>query len=319
MRARTARSTQRSLASRVPLSRGGTEDPLAHIPDGFLSPSVLASTAAVSAATLAVAVERSRRALQEREAPVLGAVTAFVFAAQMLNFPLGVGVSAHFLGGVLVAVLLGPWSGMLVMFAVLLVQALLFQDGGVAALGANTLNLGVVGVGGGYLVIRWILALTGDGPRRRLAAAGVAAFTATAGVGLVVAAELAASHLMPFQAAALVVGSTHLLLGLIEAALTVAILVALVRSRPDLVHGIGPPGGPVRRWIVAVTGTAALAAAGAAYIASRSPDTIQRLTGHANGGGAIEAPWLAGLVGVAAAFGVSWGAAHLIRRRRGSG
>jgi len=149
---------------------------LAHIPDGFLSPQVIAATAAVSAAALALAARKSKDSLGEQEAPLLGAATAFVFAAQMLNFPLGAGTSAHLLGGVLVAVLVGPWVGMLVLFSVLLVQALLFQDGGIAALGANTLNIAVLGVGGGYLSYRWLQALLGHGFRRQIAAAAVGAY-----------------------------------------------------------------------------------------------------------------------------------------------
>jgi cobalt/nickel transport system permease protein len=170
---------------------------MAHIPDGFLSAPVVVGTAATSAAALAVAAHRSQRRLAEREAPLLGALTAFVFAAQMLNFPLGAGTSAHLLGGVLVATLVGPWSGMLVLFAVILVQALLFQDGGIAALGANTLNMAVIGAGGGFLLYRWVLALLGGQPARRAVAAGLAAFGSTAMVGVAVALELAASGIVP--------------------------------------------------------------------------------------------------------------------------
>ncbi|MEJ2236689.1 MAG: energy-coupling factor ABC transporter permease [Gemmatimonadales bacterium] len=157
---------------------------MAHIPDGFLSAPVVAGTALASAGALVLAARRSRSRFGEQEAHVLGATTAFVFAAQMLNFPLGAGTSAHLVGGVLVAVLVGPWAGMLVLFSVLLVQALLFQDGGIAALGANTLNIAVVGVGFGYLVYRWLVALLGAGVKKRVAAAAVAAwFSLIAGHG----------------------------------------------------------------------------------------------------------------------------------------
>ncbi|MDX1675431.1 MAG: energy-coupling factor ABC transporter permease, partial [Longimicrobiales bacterium] len=170
---------------------------MAHIPDGLLSPPVIAGAAALSAAALAVAARRSRAELKDRQAPLLGAATAFVFAAQMFNFPLGAGASAHLLGGVLVAAVVGPWAAMLTLFSVLLVQALLFQDGGIAALGANTLNLAVIGAGGGYLVYRWQLTLTGVGPRRRLIAAGVAAFLSAAASGVAVGAELGLSGIVP--------------------------------------------------------------------------------------------------------------------------
>src|SRR3972149_3682421 len=147
---------------------------MAHIPDGFQMPPVLAGTAVLSAVALTVATRRSRRELGAREVPLAGAATAFVFAAQMFNFPIAAGTSAHLLGGVLVAVLLGPWVAMLVMLSVVLVQALVSQDGGMAALGANVLSLSVLGTGGGWLLYRGLLAATGGSLRARVASAAVA-------------------------------------------------------------------------------------------------------------------------------------------------
>lgn len=248
---------------------------MAHIPDGFLSASVMAGTAAASAGVLAVAVHRSRRQLAEREAPVLGAATAFVFAAQMLNFPLGAGTSAHLLGGVLVGVLLGPWAGMLVMFAVLLVQALLFQDGGVGALGANTLNIAVIGVGTGVLFYRWITALVGNGQRRRLVAAGVSAYGSTVLVGVAVAIELAVSGTVPPAPALIAVGGGHALTGIGEGVVTVAILGMVVRARPELVRDHRASG--LTRGFAGVAAAAALTlAVVAAFFASANPDVLER-------------------------------------------
>jgi cobalt/nickel transport system permease protein len=304
---------------------------MAHIPDGFLSAPVLVGTAAVSGAALTVAVRRSRRALGEREAPVLGAVTAFVFAAQMLNFPLGVGLSGHFLGGVLVAALLGPWSGMLAMFAVVLVQALLFQDGGIAALGANTLNLAVLGVGGGYLGLRWMLGLTGSGSRRQLLAASVSAVVVTTLVGTAVAFELAASRVVPLRSALVAVAGAHLVIGVVEAALTAAILAAVLRSRPDFVVGLASAHAHPRGWVIAVTSVAVAAAAGAGYLASGNPDAVLRIGNQLGmlppGTDATIAPLagytapvggraLAGVLGVVTAFGVAWVVVWLLRKRR---
>lgn len=289
---------------------------MAHIPDGFLSAPVLAGAAAVGAVALTVAARRSRGELQDRQAPLLGAATAFVFAAQMFNFPLGAGTSAHLLGGVLLAVVAGPWAAILALFSVLVVQALLFQDGGIAALGANTLNLAVLGAGGGYLVYRWLVALTGTGFRRRLAAAGVAAFLSTQAIGLAVGLELGLSRVVPIRTAVLVVGGAHLLVGLAEAGLTVGILALVMRSRPDLVQMREVT---ARTRVAASVAAASVAVAGAAALwASNRPDALEAsastmglgsathrldtlIPGSASGGF-----WLAACVGVVVAFAVGW-------------
>jgi len=261
---------------------------------------------------------------------VLGAATAFVFAAQMLNFPLGAGTSAHLLGGVLIGVILGPWAGMLVMFAVLLVQALLFQDGGIGALGANTLNMAVLGVGGGVLVYRWLLALLGVGQRRRVAAAAVAAFLSTLLVGSAVAAELAISGTVPLVPALVVVGGGHLLMGIGEAVITGAILAVVLRARPELVAGVAEPS-RVGRTLARATAIAAVGlAVGAAYLASSRPDALEAALDKL-GLGSLEtsyltapfadyaAPlggaWLAAILGVVVVFIVAWIAGRLLLRR----
>ena len=298
---------------------------MAHIPDGFLSPPVIAGTAALSAAALAVATRRSARQLDDRQAPVLGALTAFVFAAQMLNFPLGAGTSAHLLGGVLLAVIAGPWAGMLALFSVVLVQALLFQDGGIAALGANTLNLAVVGVGGGYLLYRWQLALLGDGPRGRLIAAGVAAFLVTVLTGVAAGLQLGISGVVPLRTAVAAVGIAHLPVGVVEAALTVGILAAVLRSRPELAPHRAPS---ARGRTLAIIGTLAVgAAAAAAAWASERPDALEsaaaRLGLHDPGasfapladyGAPVGGAWTAAAAGLVAVFAVAWGLVRLAIR-----
>lgn len=301
---------------------------MAHVPDGFLSPAVLAGTAALSAVVLAVAARRTRAALAERQVPLLGAITAFVFAAQMLNFPLAAGTSAHLLGGVLVAALAGPWSAMLVVFAVVLVQALLFQDGGIAALGANTLNLAVLGAGGGWLGYRWLLLLAGDGRRARLAAAGIAAWGSAVLTGLAVAAELALSGAVPARPAFLVVGGAHLLVGLGEAAITVGVLSFAWRSRPELQHTLPAASPHARRWAIAITAAAGLLAALAGTIASARPDVLEAaaarfglrerllhaapLAGYESD---LAAPWLVGIVGAVAGFTLAWLLLRALARR----
>ncbi len=302
---------------------------MAHIPDGFLSAPVLAGSAAASAGALAVAARRSRDRLQERQAPLLGAATAFVFAAQMLNFPLGPGTSAHLLGGVLVAVLAGPWVGMLVLFSVLLVQALLFQDGGIAALGANALNMAVIGAGGGWLIYRWLYTLLGGGERFRLVAAGVAAYLSAAIMGLAVALELVVSGIVPLAPALVAVGGGHLLVGLGEAVLTVGILGLVIRSRPELVGAAVPPDPVARRWAVGVTVAALAVGVGGAYVASSAPDALEAAVGRMGlepAGAGLAAPfaeytapggpWMVALIGVAAAFLLVWILVRLGARRR---
>jgi len=300
---------------------------LAHIPDGFLSAPVIAGTALASAGALAIAARRSRDSLGGQEAPLLGATTAFVFAAQMLNFPLGAGVSAHLLGSVLVATLVGPWAGMLVIFAVVLVQALLFQDGGVAALGANTLNLAVIGVGGGYAIYRWVLALVGVGPRRVISAAAVAAYVSALLVGLAAAVELALSHTLPFETAVLAIVGSHALVGFFEAALTGALLGLVYRTQPGLVANQVAPSGAERGWAYALAGVSLLVAVFAAYAASSRPDAfeaaIQRLgiedtaLTHLAGPFAdyaapIGGPWVAAALGVALVFALGWSLARFM-------
>jgi cobalt/nickel transport system permease protein len=302
---------------------------MAHIPDGFLSAPVLATTAAASAVALATAARRSRRTLAERETPVLGAVTAFVFAAQMLNFPIGAGTSAHLIGGVLVATILGPWSGMLAMFAVVLVQALLFQDGGIAALGANTLNLAVIGAGGGYLLLRWIIATLGDGRRRRLVAAGLSAFATTVMIGAAVAVELAASGTVAVRPALLLVGGAHVLVGVAEAALTVGILGAVLRLRPDLVSGMGVPTVGQRQLALGIAMVAATLAGAAGYVASTNPDVLEWAAARlglsaqllpqgpfASYTSPVGGAWVAGVVGVAVVFAAGWFLARTLDRPR---
>ncbi|HET7039602.1 MAG TPA: energy-coupling factor ABC transporter permease, partial [Gemmatimonadales bacterium] len=253
------------------------------LPDAVLSPPVLIGTAVLSAAALTAAARRSRSVLGYREAPLHGAATAFIFAAQALNFPLGAGTSAHLFGATLSVVLLGPASAMLVMFAVLLIQALLFQDGGITALGANVLNLAVLAVLVSWALFRWISALA-VGPRRILIAAGVAGYCSTAAVGVAVALELALSGLVPAGPALALVGGGHAVAGLAEAAITVAILAVVARGRPELLAGAVPSRPAARRLAWAAVVASAVTIAAAVWLSSSQPDVLeaaaQRLPGR---------------------------------------
>jgi cobalt/nickel transport system permease protein len=302
---------------------------MAHIPDGFLSPGVIAGTTAASAAALALAARRSRNRLGEGEAPLLGAMTAFVFAAQMLNFPLGAGTSAHLLGGVMVGVLVGPWSGMLVMFSVILVQALLFQDGGIAALGANTLNMAVLGAGVGYAVYRFLHTLLGEGRLRLLSAAAVAAWLSAVLVGVAAALELAISGTVPLGPALVAVGGSHLLVGIGEAVITGAVLGLVLRTRPELLPA-RTSSRAARILARSILATALLLAVAGVYLASSRPDALEAaaeqlgITGTARGlldtpfsdySAPVGGPWIAGVLGVVVVFLVGWGAARALRPR----
>jgi cobalt/nickel transport system permease protein len=287
---------------------------MAHIPDGFLSPPVLAGTAALSAAALAVAARRSRRELGDREVPLAGAATAFVFAAQMFNFPIAAGTSAHLLGGVLVSVLLGPWVGMLVMLSVVLVQALVFQDGGLAALGANVLNLSVLGTGGGWLAYRGLVSVLGGSLRARVAAAAAAAWGSAVVIGVAVAAELALSGAVRWVPALLVVGGVHAVVGLGEAAITAAVLLPLLRARPELMRPGDLPATALGRWVAAGGAAAVVVAVAATLFASSRPDVLEAAAERF--GLQAEAPlWplldpssgvAVAIVGVALAFAAAW-------------
>ena len=302
---------------------------MAHIPDGFLSPPVLAGAAAISAAALIVAARRSGQELRDRRAPFLGAATAFVFAAQMFNFPLGAGSSAHLLGGALMAVVAGPWAAMLALFSVTLVQALLFQDGGIAALGANTLNLAVIGAGLAWIVYRWQLALTGSGHRRQLAAAGVAGFVSVVGIGLAVSFQLALSGMVPLWPALLAVGGAHVLIAIAEAGLTVAILDVVLRSRPELVLGAPAPA-PRMRAIVGTSTVAVAVALSAVAWGSALPDGLESAAaalGLQEGAPILDVPlagydapvgggWMAAGVGLTATAAVVWAFLRMAGRAR---
>lgn len=209
-----------------------------HIPDGFISGGTAAVTGVVAAGAVAYALKQGRDTLDDRQIPLVGVTAAFVFAVQMINFPVGLGTSGHLVGGALAAVLLGPWLAALVLAVVLLVQALAFADGGITALGANVVLMGVVaGVGGGYLfrALARLLPRTSTG---FLTAAGVTAWLS------VVVASVVCSVLITyggvfgageFAAVLATMVGLHALIGIGEAAITVAAVAAVLVSRPDLV------------------------------------------------------------------------------------
>jgi cobalt/nickel transport system permease protein len=206
---------------------------LLHTPDGFLSGPIAIAMWVVTAGVVAYAVRRTNERLDERAVPLLGVTAAFIFAAQMFNFPVGPGMSGHLLGGVLAAVMLGPWAGTLVMTAVVAVQALIFQDGGLLVMGANIFNMGVVGTLGGFWLYRAIAGVLGGENRSRLPAAGIAAWASVVAGAVAISIQLAASGVAPLEVLPFMVGA-HALIGIGEALITVAALAFIGATRADL-------------------------------------------------------------------------------------
>ncbi|MBT3219962.1 MAG: energy-coupling factor ABC transporter permease [Proteobacteria bacterium] len=203
-----------------------------HLPDGFLSPPVWGALGLVAVATLGVCVVRVRRDMPEDMVPRMGMLGAFVFAAQMVNIPVAAGTSGHLLGGVLVASLLGAEAATLVMASVFVIQCLLFQDGGMLAMGANIVNMGLTGTIGGFLLM--CAALRVVKPRYRdLAVFGAAWFTVVATSALV-SLELTASGVVPLVPSLVAMVSIHAVIGLIEGAVTVGVIRFLERVRPEV-------------------------------------------------------------------------------------
>jgi cobalt/nickel transport system permease protein len=211
-----------------------------HIPDGFLDPGVAAATGVVAGGAVAIGLRRAEATFDERRAPLLGVTAAFVFAAQMLNFPVAGGTSGHFLGAALATALVGPWLACLVLAVVLLVQAFLFADGGVSALGANVLNMGVVGALGAGVVMAAARRVLPPTRRAFLASAGVAAWLAVVAGAAACSFELAMSGTVPLGTVLPAMLGVHVLIGVGEAVITVAAVSAVLAARPDLVASAPP-------------------------------------------------------------------------------
>jgi cobalt/nickel transport system permease protein len=207
---------------------------LLHAPDGFVSVPIALAMWVATIAVVAYAVRRTNRHLDDRAVPLLGVMAAFIFAAQMFNFPVVGGTSGHLLGGVLAAVMLGPWAGTLVMTAVVAVQALLFQDGGLLIMGANIFNMGIVGTLGGYGLYRGIARALGGEERGRLPAAAVAAWVSVVAGSVAMALQLGASDVVPLELALPAMVGVHALIGIGEALITVAALAFIGVTRADL-------------------------------------------------------------------------------------
>ena len=246
-----------------------------HIPDGFLSLVVSLICWAMTVITLSVAISRTNKSLGERLVPLMGIMAAFIFAAQMINFPVAGGTSGHLLGGALAAIVLGPWAGMLVMTAVIAVQALLIQDGGLLVMGANILNMGLLTAAIGYGLYRSVV---GSSRRVKLAVAGVAAWLSVMAGALATALQLWLSGTSGLQTVVIAMLGVHSLIGIGEALITVAALAFILRTRPDLLgeKSVSAQGG--RGWVAAGI-LISLIVVLLSPFASTNPDGLERVAG----------------------------------------
>jgi len=223
--------------------------PSVHIPDGFIDPQTSLAAGVAAAGGVGVSIRRVGQATLESRAAMTGLVAAFVFAGQMLNFPVAGGTSGHLIGGVLAAVLVGPWLGTLACTTVLTVQALVFADGGLSALGLNVVNLAIIPCLGGYalfLVLRWVLPKTRSGV---LAATAVTAWASVVAAALAFTLEYAVGGVgdVPITSVVAAMAGVHGLIGIGEAVITTLIVGAVLSARPDLVAGAADlPAGALR-------------------------------------------------------------------------
>ncbi|MGQ9572034.1 MAG: energy-coupling factor ABC transporter permease [Dehalococcoidia bacterium] len=210
------------------------ETPAMHIPDGFVSGPVAGAGFALAGVAIGFAVWRASRTLGERFVPLMGVMAAFIFAAQMMNFPVAGGTSGHLVGGALAAILLGPWAAMIVMTSVVGVQALVFQDGGLAALGANVFNMAVVACLVGYVVYTGLNRLSHLAPWVRYAAVFAAAWFAVEVAAIACSIQLALSDTSPLSVALPAMVGVHAAIGVGEGLITVAAVAFVSATRPDL-------------------------------------------------------------------------------------
>ena len=210
-----------------------------HVPDGFLDAPTSIATGVVAAGAVGLALRKARTELDDRTAPMAGLVAAFVFAAQMINFPVGAGTSGHLLGGALAAVLVGPWTAVLCISVVLLVQGLFMADGGISALGTNITLMGIVGVAVGWLVFSGLRAVLPKTLGSIAPAAAVGALLSVPVAAATFTLLFAIGGQAPIETGQVLTAMVgwHLVIGVGEAVITFLVVGSVVAARPDLVHG----------------------------------------------------------------------------------
>jgi cobalt/nickel transport system permease protein len=210
-----------------------------HIPDGFIDIQTSAAFAALSALGVATALKGAKSQLDEKSAPLAGLTAVFIFAVQMLNFPVAAGTSGHLLGGALAAVLVGPWAATLALTVVLIMQGFLFADGGLTAIGLNVFNMGIIGVWAGYLIFILLKKVL---PKKKssipvAAAIGGALSVPAAAIGFTIQYALGANATFSVSTVLSAMVGTHILIGIGEAIITGLTVSAVLASRSDLVYG----------------------------------------------------------------------------------
>jgi cobalt/nickel transport system permease protein len=312
--------------------------PHLHIPDGFLSPQVSLVLWVATAVLIGIAVRKTSRTdvrLIASQPILMGVLGAFIFAAQMFNFPVATGTSGHLLGGVLAGYLLGPWAGTIVMATVIGIQALLFQDGGLLVLGANIFNMGIIGTLGGSFVARGIGTALGGSRSASILGAGAAAWLAVVAAAGFTTLQLGLSGTTNIAVGLPAMLGVHALIGIGEALITVAALTFIAQTAPDILAGVSAPSkaSPVRRLATGVA-IAGVVATLASLFASADPDGLEAVAeqlGFLDAG--LSAPFelfpdytipgldgtastvLAGLLGMIVVIGVLMALGRLARSR----
>lgn len=306
-----------------------------HIPDGFLTLIISLVFWTATIIMVGLAVSKTNESLGEKQIPLMGVMAAFIFAAQMLNFPVAGGTSGHFLGGALASIVLGPWAGILVMTAVVSVQALLFQDGGLLVMGANIFNMGILTAVIGFGLYRLV---SGRSRGVRLAAAGLAAWTATMAAALITALQLWLSSTTRLEIVFPAMMGVHALIGIGEALITVAAIAFIEQTRPDLISAEKAKASGGGGWVIAGL-MVTLLAVFISPLASSNPDGLERVAedlGFLDRG--LDAPFqilpdysipflgetglstiLAGVVGAVIVFGVLFLIGRNLRKSKHTG
>ncbi len=317
-----------------------------HIPDGFINGSTSLGAGIAAAGGIGAGLRHAGKRLADRQIPLAGLAAAFIFAAQMINFPVAVGTSGHLIGGGLAAVLLGPWLASVVLAVVVGVQALIFADGGVSALGLNIINMAIVAPWTAWFIYRGLRALLPRTQRAVAVAAGVAAAFSVeiAALGFVGEYAIGGTGGAPVPTVLIAMGGVHALIGIGEGLITGAIVAAVLAARPDIVAGaadlLDPAASPPRRlgrFVLAGVGAALLVAAFLSPFANSNPDGLQRvaedkgfvetaqtspvdegspLAGYKAGGDGVIAAAVAGVLGVGITFGIGYGVVRLSRRTK---
>ncbi|MGB2962489.1 MAG: energy-coupling factor ABC transporter permease [Anaerolineales bacterium] len=244
-----------------------------HIPDGFLSVVISLIFWLTAIIFIGLAISKTNQSLGEKQVPLMGVMAAFIFAAQMLNFPIAGGTSGHFLGGALAAIVLGPWAGILVMTAVIGVQGLLFQDGGLLVMGANIFNMGILTAVIGFGLYRMVIHQKRGA---RLAVAGIGAWIATMAAALITGLQLWLSGTTRLEIVIPALMGVHALIGIGEALITVAALTYIEQIRPDLLVTEKSTTKAGRGWILAGV-IVSLLVVFISPLASGNPDGLERV------------------------------------------